>query len=207
MMARLAELILLALLLVIAVRLALRLLGRSIGRALVRDYLAHGPRYQPKNFVRQFRDFVFKNPAGAKAILSSESAEAMVRKMWQDAKGPPQNLHDTGLPADGMSVFRSALTDHRSIVVVTLPRPQRRSEPYFAAVVFPTDELLRDDPLRARETTRFFYLNRGSTQSGRATDLCGWTSDGHERTYNAGAPTDPEGFAKVIAQKLGELKL
>lgn len=206
-MTRLAELILLALLLVIALRIALRLVGRAIGRALVRDYLAHGPRYQPANFIRQLRDFVFKNPAGAKAVLFSESAEATVRKMWQDSKGPPQNLHDTGIAADGMSVFRSGLTDHRSIVIVTLPRPERRSEPYLAAVVFPTDELLRDDPLGARDATRFFYLNRGSTQSGRSTDLCGWTSDGDERTYNVGAPTDSEGFAKVIAQKLSELKL
>jgi hypothetical protein len=206
-MVRLAQLILLALLLVIALRLALWMLRRWIVGNALQHFIAHRPRVQPLNFVRRFRDFVFNNPLGARDILYSENADAAVRKMWQDSKGPPQSMQDFGLPADGVSVYRAGLTDNRSLVVVTLPRPARRSEPYLAAVVFPTDALLRDDPLGARATTRFFYLNRGSTQTGRETDLCGWTGDGQERWYNVGAPIAPELFAQVIAKKLSELKL
>jgi hypothetical protein len=206
-MTRLLEYILLALLLVIALRMALWLLRRSIGRAMLGNFIAHGPRAQPLNFVRRLRDFVFGNPLGARDILFSESADAAMRKMWQDSKAPPQNMQDFGLPADGISVYHSGLSDGRSLAVVTLPRPERKSEAYVAAIVFPTDAMLRDDPTRARATTRFFYLNRGSSQTGRGTDLCGWTSDGQERWYNVGAPTDPQRFANAIAQKLDELKL
>ena len=181
----LPELILLALLLVIAIRIALRVAGRD-RRTLVRSFVVHGPRYQFGDFVRQLRDFAFKNPAAAKAILFSESADAMVRKMWQDAKGPPRNIHGRisdcrptvcrciapAFPTAGQSRwsnFRRRSTSRRRI------SPPSSSQPtsYSATIRF-----------GARDTTRFFYVNRGNAQTGRVTDLCGWTSDGQERWYN-----------------------
>lgn len=197
-----------ALVIVVAVWMALRLLRRWIGGALLRSVMADRPRLQHVLFVRVLRDFVFKNPSGARKMLCSQNADVVVRKLWDDRKPPPiQRLGGPSLPADGLSVHHGQLSDGRPIALISLPPPQRKGEAYLVAVVFPTDAMLSGKAARSRALTRFFYLNRGSSQTGRETDLCGWTADGHERWYNVGAPTDPERFAVAIDRKLHELKL
>ena len=86
-----------------------------------------------------------------------------------------------------------------------MPRPQRRGEAYLVGLVLPADESLRNDPQRARAAAEMFVLNRGSTETGRTTDLCGWRADGKELTYNIGAPPSVEGFHARVQEKLNEL--
>jgi hypothetical protein len=185
-----------------------RVLLVVLRRALMRSILANRPRPQTEIFLYRLREFVFKNPRGARQILLSESAPSVVRKIWDDSKPPPQQrVGEPALRPDGLAVHAFDLTDGRLLVVVTTPPPQRNHEPYLAAVVFPNDALFASDPVRARAITRFFWVTRGSDQYGRETDLRGYTADGDERWYNVGAPTDAPGFAKAIVDKMNELKL
>jgi hypothetical protein len=200
--------VIVALLVIAAVLLALKLLLRMFLRSLVRGWVANRPRAQMGLFILKLRDFVFNNPVGARQMLVSDSAGAVVKKIWEDAKPPPQmRAGEPSLPADGLHVQHGVLGDGRTIAVISLPPPERKGEAYLAAVVFPTDVMADGQPLRAKALTRFFYLNKGSSEYRRETDLCGWTSDGQQRWYNVGAPIDPVGFAHAIEQKLRELKL
>jgi hypothetical protein len=185
-----------------------RLLLLLLRRVIVQGIIANRPRPQPVIFLHRLREFVFKNPVGARQILLSESARSVVRKIWADSKPPPQQrVGEPALSAEGLDVHRQSLSDGRTMIVISMPPPQRKHEPYLAAIVFPTDALFQSNPIRARAVTRFFLLDRGSSQTGRETDLRGYTAAGEERWYNLGAPTDPARFAKALVEKLNELKL
>jgi hypothetical protein len=185
-----------------------RLLLLVLRRVIVQGIIANRARPQPVIFLQRLREFVFKNPIGARQILLSESARSVVRKIWADSKPPPQQrVGEPALPPDGLAVHSFHLTDGRTLVVVTMPPPQRTHEAHLAAIVFPTDALFQSNPIRARAMTRFFLLDRGSSETGRETDLRGYTAAGEERWYNVGAPTDPARFAGAIVEKMNELKL
>lgn len=186
----------------------MRWLLRSFGKSVMRRIIANRPSLQGMIFINKLRDYVFNHPLDARAVLTSERRDAVVGQFWREAVPRRQrHLVEPNLPTEGLCVHHGQLSDGRVVAVVSLPPPQRNSEAYLAAAVFPTDGMIAENPMRARALTRFFYLNRGSGETGRETDLCGWTSDGKQRWYNVGAPTDPTHFAKAIEAKLHELKL
>jgi hypothetical protein len=187
--------------------LALGWLRRRVGLAILRSFARHGPRPQPLRFVLLARDAFFASPFATMELLFGDGRDALAKKLWHDARAPARHIGDTDLPADGLHVHRTHLADGRAIAVIVCPWPQRKGEPYFVATVLPTDPALRADVPRARGESRFFYLNRGSSTTGRETDLCGWTPDGQQRWYNVGAPLDPDGFAAAVGEKLRELGL
>ena len=55
-----------------------------------------------------------------------------------------------------------------------------------------------------RRDVRFFLLRRYDMDN-RTLDLCEWTIKGKELTFNIGASSDPEEFAKAVGTKLEEL--
>jgi hypothetical protein len=182
---------------------------RALARAIIRSAIANRARVQPTNFVTLLREAVFRQPFAIVEILWSDGRDAFVRKMWADAaRGPARRPMDQPEVAAGadITVYRTHLPDGRAIAVISLPTPQRNSEPFLAAAVLPCDERLRNDVARARRVAHVFVLNRGSTEYGRETDLCSWNAAGRLFTYNVGAPRDPAGFAQAVGAKLFELK-
>jgi hypothetical protein len=184
-----------------ALRPALR---RTIGKSL----LSGTPRDQGRIFELRLRDVVFRNPFATMEVLFSEGRDGFLHKLWDQSKPPPRRAgFEPGLPADGMFVYRTHLADGRAVAVIATPPPERHGELYRIAVVLPQDPRLREDVARARRQTRFFTLHRGSGETGRDTDLRGWTYDGRRRDYNVGAPLDPRRFAAALGEKLRELRL
>jgi hypothetical protein len=183
-------------------------LNRVVLRKVVRRALEGMPREQPLIFEERLRDFVFRNPYDAMELLFSDGREGFLRKLWDESKPPPKRAgFEPSLPSEGMSVYRTRLSDGRAIAVIEPPKPERDLEPHLFGVVVPQDQTLKADLARARKTTRFFVLRRGSSVNNNKTDLCGWTHDGKERNYNVEASLEPERFAVAVGDKLRELRL
>jgi hypothetical protein len=206
----------------VALWLAGRWALRQAAGAIFRGAMRNMPRAQPSLFVIRLRDLVFNDPFTCMNLLWSEGRDAFVRGLWHEAGwkvprgrarvalpgGVPGEVpaEQSDLPADGMSVHRLHLLDGRAIAVITAPPPQRKYEPLLIGVVLPSDPRLKDDLTLARRSAHFFVLNEGGVgNSGRDTDLCGWTLDKKHLTYNVGAPRDVEGFARAVDAKLQEL--
>ena len=173
---------------------------------LMRSIRGDMPRPQSSIFVLRLRDIVFREPAQIMMRLWAEDRVAFVKGLWKEV-GWPVARHGlpAGLPSDGMEVYRLHIPDGRAIAVVKMPEAQRKHETLLIGIVLPEDESLKHDLIRARHEVRFFFLNGWA--SGRDTDLCGWTIERELRTYNVGAPRDPEGFARALGAKLTELGL
>ena len=182
-----------------AIWIALQVLKRFLVGAMWRSWLKNAPRQQPLAFVHRLRKITFDNPFATMNALWSNGRDGFVRKLWHDAGGREH------LPADGLAVHRMHLHDGRAIAVITMPPPEKRGEPYVIGVVLPGDKSLKQDLRRARRMTHLFVLNRWNG-SGRDTDLCGWTADGKQLTYNVGGNRDVEGFTRTVDAKLTELR-
>jgi len=189
-----------------AIVLLLRALLRHLLRALFRNMVARRPRAQRVKFARELRDLVFRDPFAFMSRLCADDRRAFVQSLWKEvgwkvARGGQRSAdHEAEI-----DVKRLSFSDGRAIAVVCLPPPERDREAYFVGVVLPQDESLKRDLPRARRVVRYFVLNRGSMETGRSTDLCAWTPEGRELTYNIGAPKSPEGFARAVEEKLHEL--
>jgi hypothetical protein len=173
-------------------------------KRLSRYIRANTPRVQPGIFVMRLRDLVFQNPSLFMGRLWADDRRAFVQGLWKEVRAPIGRAGlVAGLPDEGMDVYRLHMPDGRAIAVVRMPNSPLMSEPILLGIVLPTDPSLGRDLVTARKAVRFFVLSR--YQLGRSSDLCEWTIENKQLTYNVGASSDPEEFASAVAAKLEEL--
>jgi len=188
--------------------LALRWLIVRLPLILRQSGIFAKPRVQWVGFVSELQDLVFRDPYVFMSRLCADDGKAFVKRLWVEVGSKMARVKRPAEAADpAMEVRQFRFRDGRAMAVVCLPAPQQAREAYFVGVVLPQDDSLKQDIPRARTAVRYFVLNRfGGPDKTRTTDLCAWTDNRKELTYNVGAPTTPEGFARAVEAKLLELR-
>ena len=200
--------------------LGLLWLRRALGNSLLRGM----PRLQQRRFVERLRTDAFADPVRVVGTLSGNNAAAYLHGLWTGAKddtrraaadvarnnpGAASRLRavtETTWPAAPLTARPVPIGGGWSLVVVSLPPPERNNEAYFVGIAVPAETPSGDgaaahahaDPVR--RGVRFFQLNKWSLD--RDTDLVEHTTSGRELTYNVGTEQKVEAFAAAIAGKV-----
>jgi hypothetical protein len=194
------------LLIVLVIVWFVRTLLRGLGRRFVKHLWDNRPDVQQTAFVLQLRDLVFSNPYAYMTSLCTADGRLFVQRLWGEVGWKVARARQSTTTVDpAMDVQQFRFSDGRTIAVVCMPPTQHSHETIFIGVVLPMHPALKEDLSRAQQLVRFFILNRWGG-SNRTTDLCGWTITKEQRTYNIGAPQNPQGFAGVVEAKLIELR-
>jgi len=173
-------------------------------RSIFAGWRRNAPTPEMKAFEYRLRDLIFRDPALFMTRLQCPDGLGFVASLWKECgwvvpkdKLPPDH---PGAP----DLHRFHLPDGRAIAVVKMPESRKALDPVLLGIVLPEDASLTRDLVRARRLVHFFVLY--GPGYGRDSDLCEWPIKGRKLTYNVGAPRDPEGFARVVGNKLAELR-
>jgi hypothetical protein len=210
-------------LLACAVVIVLLLLGLQL--LLVRSLVGGIPRFQQKRFVDRLRAEAFADPARVIGTLSGNNAGAYLHHLWAGAKGDAgraaaavaqsgeaasnrfKDVMEQSWPAVPLTARPVPIGGDWSLVVVSLPPPERNNETYFVGIALPTAFATASgagaaaaDADLARRAVRFFQLNKWSLN--RDTDFIEHTTAGRELTYNIGTDVKVEAFAEAVEEKV-----
>jgi hypothetical protein len=208
-------------LLACAVVIVLLLLGLQL--LLVRSLVGGIPRFQQKRFVDRLRAEAFADPARVVGTLSGNNAGAYLHHLWAGAKGDAgraaaavarsgeaasnrfKDVMEQSWPDVPLTARPVPIGGDWSLVVVSLPPPERNNETYFVGIALPSAFATAGgadaaDANLARRAVRFFQLNKWSLN--RDTDFIEHTTAGRELTYNIGTDANVEAFAEAVAEKV-----
>jgi len=203
-----------------AVVLALVLLGLQL--ALARSLMGGVPRFQQKRFVDRLRAEAFADPVRVVGTLSGNNAGAYLHHLWAGARGDAgraaaqiahggaaatkrfEPVMEQSWPEEPLAAKPVPVGGGWSLVVVSLPPPERNHETWFVGIALPTVAMsgasTGHDAGAARPAVRFFQLDKWG--GNRDTDFVEHTTSGRELTYNVGTEKTVEAFAAAVAEKL-----
>jgi hypothetical protein len=180
------------------------------------------PRFQQKRFVDRLRGEAFADPVRVVGTLSGNNAAAYLHHLWAGAKGDAgraaaevartggaaakrfEPVMQQSWPEGPLTARPVPVGGGWSLVVVSLPPPQRDHETWFVGVALPTVAMSgaasARDAEAVRRAVRFFKLDKWGGD--RDTDFVEYTTAGRELTYNVGTEKTVEAFAAAVAEKL-----